>query len=116
MGRKDNQWKNRSGIVFSTNPDFTFDSSSDLAAETLPSAKQNLLIRLDRSGRAGKTVTLVEGFSGALSDLIALSKQLKAKCGVGGSVKDGMILIQGDVRVKVEAWLIEKGFRVKTMK
>ena len=78
--------------------------------ETLPPAKQRLIVRIDRRHRAGKQVTLVEGFVGRSDDLAALAKTLKTKCGVGGTAKDGEITIQGDLRDKVTSLLKEMGY------
>jgi translation initiation factor 1 len=99
------------GFVFSTNPDFQFqhEAEEEEAAE-LPNDKQPLKILLDRKQRKGKEVTLITGFAGKTESLEALGKALKTKCGVGGSVKDGEILLQGDHREKVLAYLLEKGF------
>ena len=99
-------------IVFSTNPDFQF-AETDPEPETLAPAQQKLRVRIERSGRGGKTVTLVENFVGTSDDLNALGKKLKASCGVGGSVKDGQILIQGDHRQRVVDILNGLGYRVK---
>ncbi|MBS1545529.1 MAG: translation initiation factor [Bacteroidetes bacterium] len=109
---KDN-WKKREGVVFSTDPDFNYQHARLEEQATLPSAQQQLRVSLDRSGRAGKTVTLVTGFVGASADLEALSKMLKTRCGTGGSVKDGEILIQGDVRDKVLSILTSAGYKAK---
>lgn len=103
--------KNRTGIVYSTNPDFQFDSGES-AAETLPPAQQNLKIWLERMG-GNKVVTAVKGFVGAETDLSDLARQLKNACGTGGSAKDGDILIQGDHRDKVLVWLTAKGYKAK---
>ncbi|MBS1979492.1 MAG: translation initiation factor [Bacteroidetes bacterium] len=109
---KDN-WKKREGVVFSTDPDFNYQHARLEEQATLPSAQQQLRVSLDRSGRAGKTVTLVTGFVGASADLEALSKMLKTRCGTGGSAKDGEILIQGDVRDKVLSILTSAGYKAK---
>ena len=101
----------RQGIVFSTNPDFEYEHGEEAAAETLSPEKQKLRVFLDRKKRKGKEVTLVTGFVGTEDDLKALGKWLKSKCGVGGSVKDGEILIQGDQRKKVLALLLDDGYR-----
>ena len=112
MGKND--WKKREGVVFSTNPDFKYDSTDDAEdIQTLPPSKQKLIVAIDRSGRAGKQVTLVKGFVGSGSDLLDLGKKLKTKCGVGGSVKDGEIIIQGDFRDKVVALLQQDGYNAK---
>lgn len=104
--------RNRSGIVFSTDPDFVYQENQEQEPETLAPQRQQLKIFLDRK-RAGKTVTVVEGFVGKTADLEALGKQLKTKCGTGGSVKNGMIIIQGDWREKICEWLLKEGYKVK---
>ena len=98
------------GLAYSTNKDFFNDFPEQEAAETLPKEKQKLRVSLDKKQRAGKTVTLVDGFVGKDDDLEALGKQLKAKCGAGGSAKDGIIIVQGDYKDKVVTWLREWGY------
>lgn len=98
------------GLVFSTNPSYYNDYPDEPAAETLPKDKQKLRAKLDTKQRAGKVVTLVEGFIGTNDDLEALGKLLKTKCGTGGSAKDGLIIIQGDYREKIIAWLKDWGY------
>ena len=110
---KKNDWKKREGIVYSTENNFDYSYQQNQQAKTLPSQQQNLRAMLDKSGRAGKQVTLVTGFIGTSDDLETLGKLLKSKCGVGGSVKDGEILIQGDVRDKVVQILIKEGYKAK---
>ncbi|MBP3253009.1 MAG: translation initiation factor [Bacteroidales bacterium] len=101
-------------IVYSTDPDFDFSPQQDgEPQEKLPNDKQTLYISLDKKQRAGKKVTKIENFIGNDEDLTALSKFLKTKCGVGGSAKDGVILIQGDVRDKAEEILHSQGFKTK---
>jgi len=107
-----NDWKDRLGMVYSTNPDFKFETESD-EETTLPPQQQKLIVVLDRKKRKGKSVTLVTGFMGAEDDLKELGKMLKTKCGVGGSVKDGEILIQGDFRERVIELLKAEGYKVK---
>jgi translation initiation factor 1 len=100
---------NSSGIVYSTDPGFRMEEDQ-APEETLTPKQQKLKVRLDTKQRAGKAVTLVEGFSGSTEDLQQLGRQLKTHCGTGGSVKDGQIIIQGDQRDKITQWLIAKGF------
>ncbi len=98
------------GFVFSTHPDFQFTPEETTQADDLPKAQQPLRIWLDRKQRKGKEVTLITGFSGSGESLAALGKVLKTKCGTGGSVKDGEILLQGDHRDKVLNYLLENGY------
>ena len=100
-------------IVYSTNPDFVFEQEKTPEPETPAPEKQRLIVTIDRSGRAGKQVTLVKGFKGRADDLADLGKKLKIKCGVGGTVKDGEITIQGDFRDKVTAMLNQMGYNAK---
>lgn len=109
---KNNDWKDRLGVMSSTNPDFKYDTGEQVEEQTLSKEKQRLSITLDKRNRAGKSVTLVSGFRGTEDDLTALGKMLKVKCGVGGSVKDGEILIQGDLRTKVAEILKKEGYKV----
>lgn len=105
--------KNRVGIVYSTNPDFEFLENIAGEAETLAPAKQDLRVMLDKKQRKGKAVTLITGFTGREEDLKNLGKLLKTKCGVGGTVKDGEILVQGDFRDKILQLLINEGYKAK---
>ena len=104
---------NRIGVVHSTNPDFEYEEIEELEEETLPNNQQKLYVQLDKKQRAGKQVTLITGFVGRSEDLERLGKELKNKCGVGGSVKDNEILLQGDFRQKVIDYLIQKDYKVK---
>ncbi|MBR5056323.1 MAG: translation initiation factor [Bacteroidales bacterium] len=107
----DNDWKSRLGVVFSTNPDFRYESEeAEAEPETLEPSKQKLLVGIDRRNRGGKQVTLVSGFVGREEDLAALGKTLKTRCGVGGTAKDGEILIQGDFRDRVVEILKSLGY------
>lgn len=105
--------KNRKGIVFSTNPDFEYNYHEDEEQETLPPQQQKLRVLIDRKKRKGKEVTLVTGFVGSKDDLKDLGKFLKSKCGVGGSVKDGEIIIQGNHKEKALKLLLDKGYKAK---
>lgn len=98
------------GFVYSTNPDFKFEEEQQ-SKKTLPPAHQKLKLRLDTKHRAGKAVTLIEGFIGKEEDLEDLGKKLKTYCGTGGSAKNGEIIIQGDQREKVLQWLNKNGFK-----
>jgi translation initiation factor 1 len=108
-------WKDRLGVVFSTNPDFNYENEEEDAEETLPPEKQKLKVSIDRKRRKGKTVTLVEEFVGSEDDLKELAKMLKTKCGVGGSAKDGEIVIQGDFKQKVAELLKSAGYKVRVV-
>ena len=108
-----NQFKKRQNIVYSTNPDFQYESNEQESQETLPNQQQNLRVQLDKKQRAGKQVTLISGFIGTDDDLKSLEKQLKNHCGTGGSSKNGEIIIQGDNRKKVQDWLVSQGYKSK---
>ena len=105
--------KNRIHVVYSTDPNYNYEYNNETEDETLPPEKQNLRVILDSKQRKGKTVTLVQGFVGREDDLKELAKLLKNKCGVGGSVKDGEIIIQGEVKEKVLKILRENKSRAK---
>ncbi|MCU0397194.1 MAG: translation initiation factor [Cyclobacteriaceae bacterium] len=110
---KKNDWKKREGIVYSTASDFEYSYQNQGTMQTIPPQQQQLRVLLDKSGRAGKQVTLVTGFVGTEDDLNELGKMLKSKCGTGGSVKDGEILVQGDFREKIVDLLIKAGYKAK---
>ena len=109
----DNDWKKRLGTVYSTNPDFNYNQEEEESIETPDPSKQTLYVSLDKKNRKGKSVTLISGFKGSDDDLKALGKTLKSKCGVGGSIKEGEILIQGDFRDKISDLLSKEGYKVK---
>jgi translation initiation factor 1 len=105
--------KNRKGVVYSTNPDYDYNHFEDEVDETLPPQQQKLKVMIDRKRRKGKEVTLVTGFIGTADDLKDLGKTLKTKCGVGGSVKDGEIIIQGNHKEKALKLLLDMGYKAK---
>ncbi|MCR4766226.1 MAG: translation initiation factor [Bacteroidaceae bacterium] len=105
-----NDWKDRLNVVYSTNPNFKYETSQKEDKVTLPPQQQKLRVSLDRKNRGGKTVTLVTGFIGNDDDLKALGKLLKSSCGVGGTVKDDEIIIQGDFKQRVLDLLKAKGY------
>ena len=105
-------WKDRLGVVFSTNPDFKYETTEQEEPQTLPPGQQRLRVRFERAGRHGKTVTLVEGFVGRADDLKALCRLLKSGLGTGGSAKDGDIVIQGERVEQVKQLLRKAGYRV----
>jgi translation initiation factor 1 len=113
MSKKTNDWKKRDGIVFSTADSFDYQFGEEESQDTLSPNQQKLRVLLDKKSRAGKQVTLIEGFVGSEEDLKELGKLLKNKCGVGGSTKDGEILIQGDHRDKVLQVLTQAGYGAK---
>ena len=111
--KNDNDWKQRLGVVYSTNPDFQYQTIEEQEPDTLEPSKQRLTVSIDRRQRAGKQVTLVKGFTGKSEDLASLAKTLKTKCGVGGTAKDGEITIQGDLRDKIVSLLTGMGYNAK---
>ncbi len=108
-----NDWKERLGVVFSTNPDFKYETAEEPEEQTLAPSRQNLRVWRDSHGRGGKVVTIVRGFVGSGDDLEELGRLLKKRCGVGGAVKDGEIIIQGERRDQVTAILTAEGYRCK---
>ena len=102
--------KERINVVYSTNPNFNYDIEEELSLETLPKNQQKLYVSIDRKQRAGKEVTLVEGFVGSDDDLKELGKVLKSKCGVGGTAKDGEIMVQGSFKEKIFELLVKEGY------
>ena len=109
MKKKDR--KERIGVTYSTNPDYIYQYQEETEEVTLPKEKQLLRVSIDKRNRGGKTVTLITGFRGTNEDLIALGKMLKIKCGVGGTAKDGEIIIQGDFRQKIREILTKEGYK-----
>ena len=107
---KNNDWKDRLNVVYSTNPEFQYESSEEEEMETLPKNLQKLRVSMEKKGRGGKTVTLVRGFIGTEDDLKELGKLLKTKCGVGGSAKDEEIIIQGDFKQRIIDLLKTEGY------
>lgn len=108
-----NDWKSRLGMVYSTNPDYEYDTTGVAGEQTPEPSAQDIRVWLDRKQRAGKQVTLVKGFVGSDEDLRELASMLKNKCGVGGSAKDGEIIIQGDFRDRVVDLLVKAGYKAK---
>lgn len=107
---KANNWKERLNVVYSTNPDFNYENESDEEQVTPKPSQQNLRVQLDRKNRGGKVVTLITGFVGTEDDLKELGKLLKSKCGVGGSAKEGEIMVQGDFKLKILELLKKEGY------
>ena len=107
MSKKNKKWVN---VVYSTNPDFQYEAEELEQEDTLSPRDQKLFVSIDRKPRAGKEVTLVEGFIGREEDVKTLGKEIKVKCGVGGTVKDNVILIQGNFKEKIFAYLVDSGF------
>ncbi|WP_299235510.1 translation initiation factor [uncultured Bacteroides sp.] len=107
---KNNDWKERLNIVYSTNPDFNYQTDDNEDIETIDKKNQRLRVSIEKKGRGGKTVTLVKGFVGTEDDLKNLGRILKTKCGVGGSVKDDEIIIQGEFKQRIIEILIDEGY------
>ena len=110
MSKNTNDWKSRLGVVFSTDSNFSFQTEEENVSETLPKNRQRLRVSIEKSGRGGKTVTVVKGFVGTTDDLKALGRLLKTRCGVGGTVKDGVAEIQGQSRDRVIEILRSEGY------
>lgn len=107
---KNNDWKDRLNIVYSTNPDFKYETDEEENTETLDKKQQRLRVNIEKKGRGGKTVTLITGFVGNDNDLKELGKLLKTRCGVGGSAKDGEIIIQGEFKQRIIDILKAEGY------
>lgn len=107
---KNSDWKDRLNVVYSTNPDYNYEMDDDEEQVTLEPPQQNLRVQLDRKNRGGKVVTLITGFVGTENELKDLGKLLKTKCGVGGSAKDGEMIIQGDFKQKIVELLKKEGY------
>ena len=110
MATKKNDWKDRLNIVYSTNPNFEYSTDEMEEIETLPKQQQKLRVSIEKNHRGGKTVTIIKNFVGTENDIKELGRLLKTKCGVGGSTKDGEILVQGDFRDKVIDILKKEGY------
>jgi translation initiation factor 1 len=104
-------WKDKLKFAYSTNPDYKPEGEEAESAETLDPSKQDLRIWLEKKNRGGKVVSIISGYVGSEDDLKELGKFIKSRCGVGGSVKDGEIIIQGDFRDRILTLLNEKGFK-----
>ncbi len=115
MSSNKNNWKDRLGIVYSTQSDFNYSTNHPSEQATLPPQQQNLRVGIDKKHRHGKVVTLISGFIGKEDDLNELARMLKSKCGVGGSSKDSEIIIQGDNRQKIANLLQTAGYKVKVI-
>ena len=107
---KSNDWKERLNVIYSTNPDFKYETLDEEEVNTIEKKQQKLRVSIEKKSRGGKTVTLIKGFVGAEDDLKELGKLLKTKCGVGGTVKDGEILIQGEFKLKIIEILKSEGY------
>lgn len=107
---KKNDWKDRLNIVYSTNPDFCYETETAPENPTPDKRQQRLRVSIEKKGRGGKTVTVVAGFTGTEDDLKELARLLKSKCGVGGAAKDGEILIQGELKQRVIDLMKAEGY------
>ncbi len=105
-----NDWKSRLNVVYSTNPDFQYTTDEEELIETPPKQQQKLRVSIEKNHRGGKTVTLVKNFVGCDDDLKELARLLKTRCGVGGSAKDGEIIVQGDFKARVIEILKQEGY------
>ncbi len=107
-----NDWKARLGVVYSTATDYNYTTTnSEEEVATLPAAEQRLRVWIDRHIRGGKQATIIKGFVGSDDDLKELAKLLKTRCGVGGTAKDGEIIIQGDHRDRIIEILVQNGYK-----
>ncbi len=113
MSKKGKGLESLGGLVYSTNPDWIYSPEERTESATLPPQQQQLKVYLDRKQRGGKEVSLITGFIGQQADLEALGKTLKTKCGVGGSVKEGEIIIQGNFADRLVGLLIQMGYKAK---
>ena len=107
---KNNDWKDRLNIVYSTNPDFQYSTGENDDIETLPKQQQKLRVSIEKNHRGGKTVTIIKNFVGKDEDIKELGRNLKTRCGVGGTTKDGEILIQGDFKERIIEILRKEGY------
>ncbi len=107
---KKNDWKDRLNIVYSTNPDFQYSTDEKEDIETLPKQQQKLRVSIEKNHRGGKTVTVIKNFTGCDNDLKELARLLKTKCGVGGTAKEGEIIIQGEFKEKIVELLKREGY------
>ncbi len=111
MAEKNNDWKERLGMVYSTNPNFSYETENEKEEpELLPPSQQKMRLRIEKNGRNGKTATVISGFHGPDSELESLARTLKTYCGCGGSAKDGLIIIQGEMKEKIIAKLKSLGY------
>jgi translation initiation factor 1 len=103
--------KNTVNVVYSTNPNFSYEFEGQEEQETLPPQQQKLKVRVEKKGRGGKSATTISDFVGTTADLEELAKTLKVKCGVGGSAKDGIIIMQGEITQKIVDTLTKLGYK-----